>query len=167
MARIVTAEPGRATRVKTRKLVRPQQFDHIAGMAMMDQAIKAFLGQIKMPEVPVADFSKLDWVQSTNRLRQSFYRASRTMEGDAPELQDVSMLPVDGADGPLKARLYTPLGAGIAPGPGIVFFHGGGFVLGDLDSHDMICRRLAAASRCRLLSVDYRLAPEHRFPAAH
>ncbi|MEO0753173.1 MAG: alpha/beta hydrolase [Pseudomonadota bacterium] len=167
MARIVTAEPGRATRVKTRKLVRPQQFDHIAGMAMMDQAIKAFLGQIKMPEVPVADFSKLDWVQSTNRLRQSFYRASRTMEGDAPELQDVSMLPVDGADGPLKARLYPPLGAGIAPGPGIVFFHGGGFVLGDLDSHDMICRRLAAASRCRLLSVDYRLAPEHRFPAAH
>ncbi|MEM7767198.1 MAG: alpha/beta hydrolase [Pseudomonadota bacterium] len=136
-------------------------------MAMMDEAIKAFLGQLKMPEIPVADFQKLDWIQTSQRLRQSFFRATGAMEGDGPQLADVSTLPVDGAAGPLKARLYTPLGAGIGPGPGIVFFHGGGFMLGDLDSHDMICRRLAAASRCRLVAVDYRLAPEHTFPAAH
>lgn len=134
---------------------------------MIDAALKAFLDQFKMPELKVPDFSGLDWVQSTQRLRQSFYRASRSIESDAPELADVSMLPVDGAEGTLKARMYTPLGAGIGAGPAIVFFHGGGFVLGDLDSHDMICRRLAHGSRCRILSVDYRLAPEHRFPAAH
>jgi len=136
-------------------------------MAMIDQTIKAFLNRLRLPDVSLPDFSDLDWVQTTHRLRQSFYRASRAVESDAPALADISTLPVDGAAGTLKARLYTPLGAGIGPGPGIVFFHGGGFVLGDLDSHDMICRRLAHASRCRVLSVDYRLAPEHRFPAAH
>jgi acetyl esterase/lipase len=46
----------------------------------------------------------------------------------------------------VKARVYTPLGAGIAPGPGILFFHGGGFVIGDLESHDMLCKRLAEGS---------------------
>ena len=110
----------------------------------LDETLRTFLDRFKLP-----DFSKLDWAQSTDRLRNSFYRASRSVERDAPELADISTLAVDGADGPLKARLYTPLGAGIGPGPGIIFFHGGGFVLGDLDSHDMICRRLAAGSRCR------------------
>jgi acetyl esterase len=65
----------------------------------------------------------------------------------------------------LPARLYTPFAAGAAPGPGLVFFHGGGFVVGDLDSHEMMCRRLAASSKVRVISVAYRLAPEHRFPA--
>lgn len=129
---------------------------------MLDETIKSFMDRFKLP-----DFTGLDWAQSTDRLRQSFHRASRSVERDAPELAEISTLPVDGAAGALKGRLYTPLGAGIGPGPGIVFFHGGGFVLGDLDSHDMICRRLAAGSRCRVLSVDYRLAPEHPFPAAH
>lgn len=134
---------------------------------MIDKAIRSFLDQVKFPEITVPDFSGLDWVQSTDRLRQSFYRASRAIESDSPNLAEVSTLPVDGAEGTLKARLYVPLAAGIGPGPAILFLHGGGFVLGDLDSHDMICRRLAHASRCRVLSVDYRLAPEHRFPAAH
>lgn len=134
---------------------------------MIEQTIRAFLDQIKLPEVNVPDFSGLDWVQTTDRLRKSFYRASRSIETDSPQLAEVSHLLVDGADGTLKARLYVPLAAGIGPGPAIVFFHGGGFVLGDLDSHDMICRRLAHASRCRVIAIDYRLAPEHRFPAAH
>lgn len=134
---------------------------------MIEKTIRAFLDQFKFPEINVPDFSGLDWVQTTDRLRQSFYRASRAMETDAPLLAEVSNLPVEGADGSLKARLYVPLAAGIGAGPAIVFFHGGGFVLGDLDSHDMICRRLAHASRCRVISIDYRLAPEHRFPVAH
>lgn len=75
-------------------------------------------------------------------------------------------LQVEGAEGPLCARLYSP--AGVAEGgPLMVYFHGGGFVLCDLDSHDALCRRLAAAAGMRILSVDYRLAPEHRFPAMH
>ena len=134
---------------------------------MIEQSIRAFLDNMKLPDVPVPDFSGLDWSKSTERLRASFFRATRTLETDAPQMADVSTLPVDGADGPLKARMYTPLAAGIDNSPAILFFHGGGFVLGDLDSYDMLCRRLAHGARCRVLSVDYRLAPENRFPAAH
>ncbi|MEM8617339.1 MAG: alpha/beta hydrolase [Pseudomonadota bacterium] len=130
-------------------------------MAIQD-TLKSFWDKFKLP-----DFSAIDWQGSTEGLRQSFYKASRSVETDLPDLAEVSSLLVDGADGPLKARLYTPLAVGIGARPAIVFFHGGGFVLGDLDSHDVICRRLAASSRCRVLSVDYRLAPEHKFPTAH
>ena len=104
---------------------------------------------------------------SISGLRKSFHRASRSVERDLPDLAEISNLVVDGADGPLQARLYVPLAAGTGPSPAILFFHGGGFVMGDLDTHDIICRRLAAGSRCRVLAVDYRLAPECRFPNAH
>jgi len=129
---------------------------------VIDDTLRSFMDKFKIP-----DFSDMDWKGSTDGLRQSFYRASRSVERDLPELAEISNLIVDGADGPMKARLYVPLAAGIAPAPAIVFFHGGGFVLGDIDTHDVLCRRLAASARCRVLSVDYRLAPEHRFPAAH
>ena len=69
-----------------------------------------------------------------------------------------------GPAGPIALRLYTPAGPG--PHPLVVFFHGSGFVMLDLDSHDDICRRLCAGASCLVASVDYRLAPEHKFPAA-
>jgi acetyl esterase len=69
-----------------------------------------------------------------------------------------------GPGGTLRLRLYTPHGAG--PFPLLVFFHGSGFVLCSLDTHDGICRNLCAGAGCVVASVDYRLAPEHRFPAA-
>lgn len=128
----------------------------------MEDTLRSFMDKIKIP-----DLSNMDWKDSTDGLRQSFYRASRSVERDLPDLAEMSNLVIDGAEGALKARLYVPLGAGLGPAPAIIFFHGGGFVLGDLDSHDVICRRLAASSKCRVLSVDYRLAPEHKFPAAH
>jgi acetyl esterase len=69
--------------------------------------------------------------------------------------------------GAIPARLYRPFGTiGTAMLPGLVFFHGGGWVIGDLESHDPLCRHLANASGCAVVSVDYRLAPEHKFPAA-
>ncbi len=76
-------------------------------------------------------------------------------------------LVVDGAEGPLPARLYVPtqrLGGGLRPT--MMFLHGGGMMQGDLDSHDAACRFLAERSGVQLLAVDYRLAPEHPFPAA-
>ena len=127
-----------------------------------DQTFRQFMDKFQLPEI-----APVDWKGSADKLRQQFYLASRAIERDAPEMADISLLSIPGPAGRMKARLYTPLGAGIAPGPGVLFFHGGGFVLGDLDSHDMICRRLAEGSRCRVLAIDYRLAPEHKFPAAH
>jgi acetyl esterase len=71
---------------------------------------------------------------------------------------------IAGPAGDIPLRVYTPHGT--APFPLLVYFHGGGWVLGSLDTHDGICRSLAAGAGCVVVSVDYRLAPEHRYPAA-
>jgi acetyl esterase len=78
----------------------------------------------------------------------------------------VDALQIPGQAGPISARLFVPgnLPAG-APAPLLVYFHGGGWVIGDLDTHDDVCRFLAAGSGAAVLSIDYRLAPEHPFPA--
>jgi acetyl esterase len=68
--------------------------------------------------------------------------------------------------GTIPLRCYSPVAGGTELLPGIIYFHGGGFVLGDLDCYDALCRTLANESSCRVISVDYRLAPEHPFPAA-
>ena len=72
---------------------------------------------------------------------------------------------IPGPVGEIGLRIYTPVNAAEGLLPGLVFFHGGGFVLGDLDTHDGLCRALCNESGCRVISVDYRLAPEHPFPA--
>ena len=72
---------------------------------------------------------------------------------------------IPGPAGELPARLYVALGAPGAPQPLLVYYHGGGWVIGDLDTHDGLCRFLAELGGCRVLSVGYRLAPEHPFPA--
>jgi acetyl esterase len=64
----------------------------------------------------------------------------------------------------IPLRVYRPLGSGSEPLPVLVFFHGGGWVLGDIETVDNLCRRLANASGCSVVSVDYRLAPETRYP---
>src|ERR1700722_5828398 len=68
------------------------------------------------------------------------------------------------SDGAILLRVYSPLGKPERILPGIVFFHGGGWVAGSLETHDGFCRRLANESGCRVIAVDYRLAPEHPFP---
>jgi acetyl esterase/lipase len=70
------------------------------------------------------------------------------------------------SDGAIVLRTYSPLGKPERVLPGMVFFHGGGWVAGSLESHDGLCRRLANESGCRIIAVDYRLAPEHPFPHA-
>jgi acetyl esterase len=69
------------------------------------------------------------------------------------------------AEESLRARLYRPVGAS-GRLPVLLYFHGGGWVIGNLESHDVLCRRLANAAGCAVFSVDYRLAPEHKFPTA-
>lgn len=96
------------------------------------------------------------------------YAASRDMMQapcvEVASVRDV-LIPAQGA--PLCLRVYRPLGSQLdAQLPCLVFLHGGGWVIGNLESHDRLCRRLANAARVCVVAVDYRLAPEHRFPAA-
>ncbi|APP78360.1 alpha/beta hydrolase [Xanthomonas hortorum] len=81
------------------------------------------------------------------------------------EMAQVRDLHADTATGPVRLRLYRPSELAPGPAPTCLFVHGGGGVVGDLDSHDDVCRQLAARAGCQLLAVDYRLAPEHPAPA--
>ena len=87
---------------------------------------------------------------------------------EPPELEKVTPLAIPASHGSIPARIYTPKTLRKADGlaPVLVFFHGGGWVIGDLDSHDVVCRKLALEGELVVVSVDYRLAPEHKFPAA-
>jgi acetyl esterase len=100
---------------------------------------------------------------------RKFYLAARVVTNpEPPELKSVAPLAIPSPAGPIPARVYTPLKLRQVNdlAPCLVFFHGGGWVIGDLDSHDVVCRKLADEGRLIVISVDYRLAPEHKFPAA-
>lgn len=90
---------------------------------------------------------------------------SALLATDDPEpVGSVQETHIDGPGGSLPLRIYHPDGNG--PFPMVVYFHGGGWVIGDLDTHDNVCRRLTNLTDALVISVDYRLAPEHPFPAA-
>lgn len=94
------------------------------------------------------------------------YRESRAALAAAPvHVDEVRELSVPGPAAVLRARLYRPRAAENTL-PGMMYFHGGGFIYGDIDTHDVVCRGIAQCASCTVVSVDYRLAPEHRFPAA-
>jgi len=97
-----------------------------------------------------------------------FYRERRGLTQPVPpEVASVRDLKIDGPCGAIALRIYHPTGADVASVlPALVYFHGGGWVVGDLDTHDTLCRELANGAGCVVVSVDYRLAPEHPFPAA-
>ena len=97
--------------------------------------------------------------------RASMNESARIAAGRPIPVGSVRDLTVDGAEGPLRARLFSPAPSG-SPRPLVVFLHGGGWVVGDIDSHDQPCRLLSRYADVHVLSVDYRLAPEHPFPAA-
>jgi acetyl esterase len=99
---------------------------------------------------------------------REFYRAGRRiLQPEPPEVAEVRDLRAAAPQGDIALRFYRGLGTehGAAL-PALIYFHGGGWVIGDLDTHDGVCRLIANAARCAVISVDYRLAPEHKFPAA-
>ena len=99
---------------------------------------------------------------------RAFYRERRAVTQPEPAaVAEVRELSAPGAAGPIPLRLYRPAGSQVGAVLAVlVYYHGGGWVIGDLDTHDVLCRALCNAAGCAVVAVDYRLAPEHRFPAA-
>jgi acetyl esterase len=99
-------------------------------------------------------------------VRQGYRLQRQSQDANAPKDLDVRDFTIPGPHGEIPVRLYAPRGLGDASGL-LVYFHGGGWVIGDLDTHDGHCRRMAVWAGVRVMAVDYRLAPEHPFPKGH
>jgi acetyl esterase len=100
--------------------------------------------------------------------RDYYMQARLVSNPEPPELKSAEPLSIPAPHGAIPARIYTPKTLRTKDGlaPCLVFFHGGGWVIGNLETHDVVCRKLAHEGELIVISVDYRLAPEHKFPAA-
>lgn len=124
----------------------------------LDPSAKRFLGALAATNPPSArDLTVEERRRALQNLLGFF--------GPVEQVEKVENGTVPGEQDQRPARVYTPIGAAVQPLPALIFFHGGGLVAGSLDTHDGLCRSLANASGCRVIALDYRLAPEHRFPA--
>lgn len=99
--------------------------------------------------------------------RNLYSKGRAVMQPDPQEVAETRDLSAPGPAGPIPVRLYRPIGSSPTDVlPILIYYHGGGFVIGDIETHDGVCRHLCNASGCAVISVHYRLAPEHKFPAA-
>ncbi|HUD60042.1 MAG TPA: alpha/beta hydrolase, partial [Acetobacteraceae bacterium] len=104
---------------------------------------------------------------SPDEARQAFKAGRAVTQPDPQDVAEVRDLSCPGPGGQIPLRAYRPIGTKADEVlPVLMYFHGGGWLLGDLDSHDVACRHYANAARLRVVSVDYRMAPEYKFPAA-
>jgi acetyl esterase len=127
----------------------------------LDPTVKALI-EVMEANWPDLEHTPAAQVRETTRANN----AAAAQAGPPPrEVAKVEDRSVEGPGGPIPVRIYWPLGATGTP-PLVVYFHGGGWVICDLDSHDAGCRALANETGSVVVSVDYRLAPEHRYPAA-
>jgi acetyl esterase len=110
---------------------------------------------------PIVDYETI----TAPELRALFTGPSPFAPGD--EVQSIEDRVIEGPGGPLRLRQYRPRTQTAGPLPITLYFHGGGFVCGPVEGHDNVCRSLAQRARTLVVSVDYRLAPEARFPAAN
>lgn len=128
---------------------------------MLDKEAKAFLEAVKAAGRP--DVSTL----SPADARKLYKETRGAVTPEPPDVSELDNIAAPGAHGPIPLRYYRPAGVDKKePIPVLVFYHGGGWVIGDLDTHDVVCRSLANEARCAVVSVDYRMGPEHKFPAA-
>jgi acetyl esterase len=98
--------------------------------------------------------------------RSAYDLGCPTLQGDRQAVVSVEDRRIDGAHGTIALRIYRGIGAPSQNGPGLLYLHGGGWVIGNLESHDEICRWFANLGQCTVVCPDYRLAPENKFPAA-
>jgi acetyl esterase len=98
--------------------------------------------------------------------REASNAGRAAVQPEPPELASVENIAVPTPDGPIPVRVYRPKTLAKTPAPALIFYHGGGWVICDLDSHDVVCRQMADQAGFMVFSIDYRLAPEHKFPAA-
>jgi acetyl esterase len=104
---------------------------------------------------------------SAAEARRLYKETRRALYPPVPAVEAVRELAAPGPAGPIPLRLYRGLGTAAETSlPLLVYFHGGGWTVGDLDTHDIVCRTLANRARCAVIAVDYRMGPEHKFPAA-
>jgi len=125
----------------------------------LDPRVKRFLDALAAGKPPNA-------LETTVEERRLGLAELMKLAGPQVPVGRVEDRTLPGPAGALGIRIYTPLGAGPEPLPGLIYFHGGGLVAGTVATHDPIGRALANSGACRVVSVDYRLAPEHPFPAA-
>jgi acetyl esterase/lipase len=109
-----------------------------------------------------ADLSRM----TPGEMREGFERLAAMVGVNGVAVDAAEDRDIPGPGGRIPVRVYAPKGSGTATLPGLIYFHGGGGVFGSIASHDSLCRSLANAGTCRVVSVGYRLAPEHKFPAA-
>ena len=130
-------------------------------MSTLDPQAQAMVDA--MARMQVLPLSQL----SVEQAREQFARTRAPFLAPPQEVGAVSDSAIPGPAGKLRIRAYRPLGSRHEEAlPALVYFHGGGWVFGDLDSHDPLCRELCNLAQCVVISVEYRRAPEHRFPAA-
>lgn len=122
--------------------------------------VKAFIAEMEALNAPKLTDLPIE------EMRGAFAISAKMFDADGPHVAHVSDHAVPGPAGDIAVRLYDPAPGTTTPTQAVVYYHGGGFLVGTLDSHDGFCRRIAAKLRMPVLAVDYRLAPEHIFPAA-
>jgi acetyl esterase len=103
---------------------------------------------------------------SAPEAREASKLGRAVVQPDPPELESVDDIAVPATHGNIPVRVYKPKTLKSGAAPAFIFYHGGGWVICDLDSHDIVCRQIADEAGFMVFSVDYRLAPEHKFPAA-
>src|SRR5687768_2590016 len=126
---------------------------------MLHPQAKALLELIERVGLPPTHTLAPPEARSMYRERRGFTQPAATDVASVTDMQAV------GPHGAIPLRAYRPLGSRSGEAlPVLVYFHGGGWVIGDLDTHDVLCRELANGAGCAVVAVDYRMGPEHRFP---
>ena len=127
----------------------------------LDPQAKAILEAVKAAGLPDM------WQLTPDQGREQYKLRVKKLDAKNEPIHSVETLRIDVADRALRIRVYKPREVMIGERlPALLWFHGGGFVIGDLDTHDSVCRRIARLAECIVVAVDYRLAPESKFPAA-